>query len=297
MKGLFDAFDRNGDGAINLDEFTNGIAVLTTGDFREKVRLAFESFDRNHTGSISKSDLQSYLKSFYVVVRETIQRVTATVSDVFGIDATDSQLFTVSSQHRMSFGKRFSSGMDRHLQDLMRRMADAAFRRAKEGYEGGGNLSLTDFERWAEDQPTLIQWYEHLGEQWLSSIHAKSKSSSVFSNRASRQSLLRRAFQEMDLRSLVRDLQRRGTAWEQISKRDFEDIFRSHVGLPTGVPSVAILGKLFSAFDVENAGRIDVREAVAGLCLLGIGVRGHSERNSMHMLFDMFDRDKSVSQL
>jgi Ca2+-binding EF-hand superfamily protein len=60
---------------------------------------------------------------------------------------------------------------------------------------------------------------------------------------------------------------------------------------------VAILGKLFSAFDVENAGRIDVREAVAGLCLLGIGVRGHSERNSMHMLFDMFDRDKSVSQL
>ena len=299
-KGMFSAFDANGNGSLDLNEFTSGIAVLSVGDFREKVRLAFEVFDRRQTGRISRADLKKYLHSFYLVVRGTIARVTSSVADVFGVASSDSAVLAGSNDRRASFGKRFASTLDRHLSRIIEQMVDGAFRRAKDGYEGGGNLSLADFQHWAEEQPNLVAWYENLGQQWLSSINARSKNSgsSVMAYRSARQANLRRMFQEMDLHSLIRDLQRRsggggggGGKWHDIDQRDFTHIVKEHVR----APSIAVVDKLFSAFDVENKGRIDAREAIAGLCVLGIGSQGHSNRNYMRALFQMFDQDRSGS--
>ena len=287
-RGLFDAFDIDKDGTLALEEFTSGIQVLTTGNYREKVRLAFEVFDRRRTGKISRADLKKYLTSFYRVVRETITRVTRSVSDVFGVTSTDSQVLGVTSDQRQNFGREFAGNMDRHLNRSIERMVDDAFRHARDGYEGGGNLSLPDFERWASEQPSLIAWYEHLGDHWLSSIHAQSRSP-VQNYRSQRQLSLRRAFQEMKIEDLVRDAQRRSGSWHDMDKRDFEDILRQFFRSP----SMGVVDKLFSAYDIDQRGRIDGREALAGLCALAVGSQGHSERRHLRTVFDMFDKDRS----
>ena len=139
--------------------------------------------------------------------------------------------------------------------------------------EGGGNLSLPDFERWASEQPSLIAWYEHLGDHWLSSIHAQSRSP-VQNYRSQHQLSLRRAFQEMKIEDLVRDAQRRSGSWHDMDKRDFEGILRQFFR----PPSMGVVDKLFSAYDIDQRGRIDGREALAGLCALAVGSQGHSER-------------------
>ena len=288
-RGMFDAFDTNNDGSLALEEFTSGIQVLTAGSYREKVRLAFEVFDRRRTGRISRADLQQYLKSFYRVAKETITRVTATTSDIFGVTCNDQQVLSTGGQERQSFGADFARGMDRHLGRVIEKMTDDAFRHARDGYEGGGNLTLADFERWAESQPTLIAWYEHLGDHWLSAIHHSARSP-IQSYRSQRQIGLRRAFQEINLSEMLRDVQRRGANWYDMDKRAFEDMMRQHVR----TPSMGIVDKLFSAFDIEDRGRVDSREVLAGMCCLAVGSKGgQSDQRQFRVIFDMFDKDRN----
>merc|ERR1712087_848275 len=69
-RALFKAFDVNGDGVVTLDELLSGIVVLCGGSRDDKVRVAFDLFDRDGNGSISRSEMEKYLTSVFRILYE-----------------------------------------------------------------------------------------------------------------------------------------------------------------------------------------------------------------------------------
>jgi Ca2+-binding EF-hand superfamily protein len=64
---LFDLFDRNNDGNIDVREFYTGISLLSSGTPEEKVTLAFEAYDADGDGFISLSEMIAYFTSFFTI--------------------------------------------------------------------------------------------------------------------------------------------------------------------------------------------------------------------------------------
>merc|ERR1711939_319779 len=67
---LFKAFDANNDGVVTYEELLSGILVLCGGSRDNKVKTAFDLFDRDGNGSISKSEMQQYLTSVFRILYE-----------------------------------------------------------------------------------------------------------------------------------------------------------------------------------------------------------------------------------
>ena len=59
-KALFRAFDTHNTGAIDLDSFICGLAILRLGTAEERMRLIFNAYDRSRTGHLSKEDILHY---------------------------------------------------------------------------------------------------------------------------------------------------------------------------------------------------------------------------------------------
>ncbi|CAE7939148.1 ncalda, partial [Symbiodinium sp. KB8] len=74
---LFDLFDANHDGVVDMSEAAMGVSVLTGGSGEEKVWTAFSILDQNGDGFISKDEMLFYLTSVFKVMRETDETIAA----------------------------------------------------------------------------------------------------------------------------------------------------------------------------------------------------------------------------
>ena len=70
MKGLFDAFDRDGNGVIDAQEFFSGLAILCSGDADHKIHTAFSLFDADGDGYIDVEEMTRYLTSVFLTLNE-----------------------------------------------------------------------------------------------------------------------------------------------------------------------------------------------------------------------------------
>eukprot|EP01051_Picozoa_sp_SAG22_P010497 SAG22_NODE_948_length_6363_cov_1.935664_6_plen_231_part_01 len=230
--------------------------MLTVGSTRQKLELAFQAFQGGaQKNYISKADLRKYLLSFSRIVRATIESLTSDVATIFGTAHSSSSevgggrcewCSTAGRKDRGRFVARtLADSLDRTIETMV---ADA-FKSARGGGGGGGGeygLSLSDFQNWAERQPTLLSWYESLGDKWLTTIH---KNGGIEWHRRQRQHGIRRALQEVDLRALLQDCKRRGGngggggggGWHDIRRADFRALLKSH----TRLPSPELIEKLF----------------------------------------------------
>lgn len=68
LSNVFDAFDRNSNGVVDLREFVSGFGLLTSGSSFDKLALAFDLFDTDGDGCISRSEMQAYMLSFFTLV-------------------------------------------------------------------------------------------------------------------------------------------------------------------------------------------------------------------------------------
>ncbi|KAF0720340.1 Aste57867_395 [Aphanomyces stellatus] len=72
---LFDLFDKDRNGIVDVVEFVSGLSVLVQGDRDEKIRATFSLYDTNGDGFISRDEMTAYLTSVYLVVAELNPRV------------------------------------------------------------------------------------------------------------------------------------------------------------------------------------------------------------------------------
>ncbi|XP_037663648.1 calsenilin isoform X1 [Choloepus didactylus] len=62
---LFNAFDADGNGAIRFEDFVVGLSILLRGTVHEKLRWAFNLYDINKDGFITKEEMLAVVKSIY----------------------------------------------------------------------------------------------------------------------------------------------------------------------------------------------------------------------------------------
>ena len=63
---LFDYFDQRVDGTINFGEFVRGLALASSGDPRDKLKLSFDVFDVEGTGTIARWEMRQVLEGIFV---------------------------------------------------------------------------------------------------------------------------------------------------------------------------------------------------------------------------------------
>jgi len=59
---MFNNFDSNGDGKLSLQEFASAVGVLGKGTKDQKIKFAFDLYDTDHSGAISKEELAAMIK-------------------------------------------------------------------------------------------------------------------------------------------------------------------------------------------------------------------------------------------
>ncbi|XP_067879299.1 calsenilin-like isoform X1 [Heterodontus francisci] len=62
---LFNAFDTDGSGAIRFEDFVIGLSVLLRGTVNEKLNWAFNLYDINKDGYITKEEMLAIIQSIY----------------------------------------------------------------------------------------------------------------------------------------------------------------------------------------------------------------------------------------
>ncbi|KAM6288862.1 calsenilin-like, partial [Aegotheles albertisi] len=62
---LFDAFDADGSGALSFQDLVAGLSVLLRGTVRQRLRWAFDLYDINKDGCITREEMLEVVKSIY----------------------------------------------------------------------------------------------------------------------------------------------------------------------------------------------------------------------------------------
>eukprot|EP00930_Biecheleria_cincta_P021779 TRINITY_DN16038_c0_g1_i1.p1 TRINITY_DN16038_c0_g1~~TRINITY_DN16038_c0_g1_i1.p1 ORF type:complete len:473 (-),score=104.60 TRINITY_DN16038_c0_g1_i1:223-1641(-) len=69
MREMFDAFDAEREGELDLRQFVIGLSMFATSGTEEKVRFAFMMYDEDQEGSISREDLGELLRAMVPYMR------------------------------------------------------------------------------------------------------------------------------------------------------------------------------------------------------------------------------------
>ncbi|XP_064897208.1 calsenilin isoform X3 [Columba livia] len=65
---LFDAFDADRDGALCFQDFAVGLSVLLRGTVRQRLEWAFNLYDLNKDGCVTKEEMLRVIKSIYAML-------------------------------------------------------------------------------------------------------------------------------------------------------------------------------------------------------------------------------------
>ncbi|KAG1713976.1 Kv channel-interacting protein 4 [Nymphon striatum] len=72
---IFRSFDHNKTGTINFEEFVAGLSILTRGHLQEKLKWAFNLYDLDGDGCITKDEMYSVISSVYELMGDVTQPV------------------------------------------------------------------------------------------------------------------------------------------------------------------------------------------------------------------------------
>ena len=80
---LFNAFDSNGDGELEPEEFITSLTLMTGGDVESKLEFVFTRLDKDRSGGISESEseieIRLFMKGSFVLTKDVIGMVLTAV--------------------------------------------------------------------------------------------------------------------------------------------------------------------------------------------------------------------------
>ncbi|TPX69886.1 hypothetical protein CcCBS67573_g06715 [Chytriomyces confervae] len=71
---IYKFYDRDGDGVISFPEFVSSLGILTKGSLEERIQYAFNGYDLNGDGVLSRVELQRMFKAYYQLSMQLVQQ-------------------------------------------------------------------------------------------------------------------------------------------------------------------------------------------------------------------------------
>ncbi|XP_071484276.1 uncharacterized protein [Diadema antillarum] len=183
LERLFKFYDANGDGYIDFAEFACGLSTLVKGSFEEKVKYAFEGYDLEGVGSISRDNLRQMFKAYFCVTIELVRDVVKACEEEMMANFDDNQgrpvssLFSapipsdtgapLTSNGKIPFPVNPGSKedmwpvMEAMSQDAIEEMVDNVFKMASIGPDQ--RISFDQFKDLAIVDSSLVAWFDSLG--------------------------------------------------------------------------------------------------------------------------------------
>uniref|UniRef100_A0AAY4E9C1 EF-hand domain-containing protein n=1 Tax=Denticeps clupeoides TaxID=299321 RepID=A0AAY4E9C1_9TELE len=62
---LFEAFDTNKNGSVSFEDFVTGLSIILRGSINDRLNWAFNLYDLNKDGCITKEEMMDIMKSIY----------------------------------------------------------------------------------------------------------------------------------------------------------------------------------------------------------------------------------------
>ena len=295
LSSLFFAFDRNGSGIVDFAEFSSGFTILGAGSKSDKLALAFQLFDEDGDGYLSRREMWKYLRSFLIVLLKLSSESESSAEEV--ADCANAGAVACS---RMVFAQA----------DLEFK-TKVNFEEFASWYTNGGYtlapwLELLDLKKWVSADASSADVSAASGS---SSSPATSASSTVvyqFDMSEDEADVLQIQQQDIDdLSMILAKTQLHTTEVEQVmevfqavseeGEFDKASFDRSIRALVPGEELTAedreflslALSNMFFAFDRNDSGEVDLAEFGSGFSILGAG----SKSDKLALAFQLFDED------
>eukprot|EP01133_Synstelium_polycarpum_P017763 gene17763-21186_t len=169
-EALFEAFDSNKDGKMDLKDFLNGVSVLQSSSFDEQITFAFSMLDRKNKGYIMVGEMMDILQSIFLSLGNLKIKAIAPV-------ALMERIFPASilfKKMEMSLPASFSMG------SISDRQKDSLANRSHIGFHR--NPSITNLELFTPPTTPVMPAPENLSSSKLSSSSSSSPASSPSSS-------------------------------------------------------------------------------------------------------------------
>ena len=287
ISGLYDQFDVNNDGMCSTVEMISGLTILCGGDVEEKAKIAFDLYDTDRSGTISREEMQIHLKSVFRVVYHTDTQM---AERKFSLSLS----FSFSAMHfKQNIPNTSGTGVDVNV--LSEETTRHAFENAD--LNPDGTMSYDAFRQWY--LTTAAQEEEESKQENDNEEEGKSEESldqTVVSSEESWITLeeIRRVtnLQYYDLDDIVNRFME---VADDDGRMDMSTFYNVMIEFATNKQETIssndeeklrhVLHHLFRIFDTNKDSRIDSGELIAGLSAL-VGGKRDKKTKIAFVLFD-----------
>lgn len=153
IRRLFQLFDTDGSGAVELHEFASSFLLLCGGPMELKLQKAFAMYDTDASGYLERDELQSMLAAFARVGMDAVGCSLSIVAMILGADATVEN----------EIGRRSRQRIEEYTASLQASAEHFC-------YHDAVHLYYSEFERWARQDRDFFRWLQSLRNAWIETL-------------------------------------------------------------------------------------------------------------------------------
>ena len=153
IRRLFQLFDTDGSGAVELHEFASSFLLLCGGPMEMKLQKAFAMYDTDASGYLERDELQSMLAAFARVGMDAVGCSLSIVAMILGADATVEN----------EIGRRSRQRIEEYTASLQASAEHFC-------YHDAVHLYYSEFVRWARQDRDFFRWLDSLRNAWIETL-------------------------------------------------------------------------------------------------------------------------------